>query len=176
MSGGKSNSARGGLGLALISAASFSTSGSLARSLTGAGWSPAAAVAIRCAVASVLLVIPAVLELRGRWSVLRRGARVVIAYGVITVAGCQVCFFNAVQHLPVGLALLIEYLGIVLVVLWAWMRGQRPRRLMFAGAVIALLGLLLVIDPTGDRHVELAGVAWALGAAIGLALYFILSD
>jgi drug/metabolite transporter (DMT)-like permease len=176
MSGDKSNSGRGGLGLALISAASFSTSGSLARSLTDAGWSPAAAVAVRCAVAAALLVVPAIIELRGRWRALRRGARVVIAYGVITVAGCQVCYFNAVQHLPVGLALLVEYLGIVLVILWAWMRGQRPRRLMVAGSIAALIGLALVIDPTGDRDVDMIGVLWALGAAIGLAAYFILSE
>lgn len=176
MSGDKSNSRRGGLGLALISAASFSTSGSLARSVTDAGWSPAAAVAVRCAVAAALLVIPAIVELRGRWRTLRRGAGVVVAYGVITVAGCQVCYFNAVQHLPVGLALLVEYLGIVLVILWAWMRGQRPRRLMVAGSIAALLGLVLVIDPTGDRNVDMVGVVWALGAAIGLAAYFILSE
>jgi len=67
--------------------------------------------------------------------VLRRGVRTVIAYGVVTVAGCQICYFNAVEHLPVGIALLLEYLGIVLVVMWLWLHGQRPRRLMIGAGV-----------------------------------------
>jgi drug/metabolite transporter (DMT)-like permease len=163
----------GGLGLSLVSAASFSTSGSFARSLTDAGWSPAAAVAIRCTVAALLLAVPAAIEMRAGWSALRRGARTVVVYGVVTVAGCQVCYFNAVQHMPVGLALLLEYLGIVLIVAWLWWRGQRPSRVMVAGSVIALVGLWFVIDPSG--HVDAIGVVWALGAAVGLATYFILS-
>jgi drug/metabolite transporter (DMT)-like permease len=150
-------------------------SGSFARSLTDTGWSPAAAVAIRCAVAALLLVVPAAIELRARWSVLVRRARTIAIYGAVTVAGCQVCYFNAIQRIPVGLALLVEYLGIVLIVAWLWWRGQRPRRLMVVGSLVALAGLWLTIAPSSDRQLDPVGVLWALGAAVGLATYFILS-
>jgi drug/metabolite transporter (DMT)-like permease len=166
----------GGLGLALLSAASFGTSGSFARSLTDAGWSPSAAVAARVGVAALLLAVPALLAMRGRWPALRRNAVMVALYGAIAVAGCQVFFFNAVQRLSVGVALLLEYLGIILVVAWMWIRhGQRPRRLTLSGSVVALLGLALVIDVTGDTRLDGVGVLWALGAAVGLAVYFTLS-
>ena len=166
----------GGLGLALLSAASFGTSGSFARSLTASGWSPEAAVAVRVSVAAMLLLVPALVALRGRWAALHRNSLMVVLYGAIAVAGCQVFFFNAVQRLSVGVALLLEYLGTVLVVGWMWIRhGHAPRRLTLAGSAVALFGLALVIDLTGANRLDLVGVLWALGAAFGLAVYFVLS-
>jgi len=167
---------KAGLGLALLSAATFSTSGSFARSLIDAGWTPAAAVAARIGVAALILVIPAVLSLRGRWQVLRRNSWFVGSYGVFAIAAGQVCFFNAVQHLSVGVALLLEYLGMVLVVGWLWLRhGQKPSRLTAAGSVVALLGLVFVLNPAGDARLDPVGVLWGLAAAMGLATFFILS-
>src|SRR5688500_2485102 len=95
-----------GLGLALLSSASFGTSGSFARSLTDAGWSSGAAVAIRVGLAALILAVPAVIAMRGRWAALWRSFGTVSGYGLIAVAGCQVAFFNAVQTLSVGVALL----------------------------------------------------------------------
>ena len=47
---------------------------------------------------------------------------------------CQVCYFNAIARMDVGIAILIEYMGIVLVVGWLWLRhGQRPRALTIGG-------------------------------------------
>ena len=39
-----------------------------------------------------------------------------LAYGVIAVAGAQLCYFSAVQYLSVGVALLLEYLAPVLLI------------------------------------------------------------
>jgi len=167
---------RAGFVLALFSAATFGTSGTFARSLIDTGWSPAAAVAIRISIAAVLLAVPAVVTLRGRWNVLWRNIRMVTIYGLVAIAGCQVFFFNAVQHLSVGVALLLEYMGIILIVGWLWIRnGQRPRRLTIAGSVAAVLGLILVLNLVGDTHIDLVGVLWGLAAAVGLAVFFVLS-
>lgn len=165
-----------GLGLAIVSAASFGTSGSFARSLTESGWSPGAAVAARLGAAALMLAIPAVVSLRGRWRTLRRHGGMVVVYGLVAVAGCQVFFFNAVQTLPVGVALLLEYLGTVLVVGWLWIRhGNQPRRLTLGGSAVALLGLVVLLDLIGDTDLDAVGVLWALGAAVGLAMFFVLS-
>ena len=165
-----------GLGLALLSAVTFGTSGTFARSLIEAGWSAEAAVAVRVGIAALVLAVPAALALRGRWHVLRRNLGMIGLFGLLAVAGAQVCFFNAVRYLPVGIALLLEYLGIILVVAWMWVaHGQRPRRLTVAGAAAALPGLALVLDLTGSGSIQLVGVLWGLGAAFGLAGYFVLS-
>jgi len=172
----RSGPAGTGLALAVLSAATFGTSGTLASALIRAGWSPATAVIVRIAVSALILTVPALLQLRGRWGLLRRAAPRVAVYGLLAVAGCQLFYFNALQRLPVGVALLLEYLGAVLVVLWVWLRhGQRPRRLTVTGAVAAIAGLVLVLNLTGTAHIDPVGVMWGLLAAAGLAVYFVLS-
>ncbi|MGC4771534.1 EamA family transporter [Micromonospora sp. DT44] len=165
-----------GAALALLSAVTFATSGTFARSLIDAGWSAEAAVIARVGVAALVLAIPALLSLRGRWHVLRDNSTAVVMFGLLGVALAQVCFFNAVRYLPVGIALLLEYLGIILVVGWMWLRhGQRPRRLTVAGSAAAMLGLAFVLDLTGNAGFDPVGVVWGLGAAFGLAGYFVLA-
>lgn len=165
-----------GLTLAVLSAATFGTSGTFASSLIHAGWSPAAAVIIRIALAALVLTVPALLQLRGRWALLRRGAGRMTAYGLVPVAGCQLFYFNAIARIPVGVALLLEYLGAVLVVGWLWLRhGQRPRRHTVAGAVTAIAGLAMVLNLAGSARLDPIGVMWGLLGAVGLAIYFLLS-
>ncbi|MET7748329.1 EamA family transporter [Micromonospora sp. NPDC005367] len=172
----KPSAAGSGLGLALLSAVTFATSGTFARSLIDAGWSAPSAVIARVGIAALVLALPAALSLRGRWPVLRRNLGVVGLFGLLGVALAQVCFFNAVRYLPVGVALLLEYLGIILVVAWTWLvHKQRPRRLTVAGAVAALAGLVFVLDLTGAARLDVLGVLWGLGAAVGLAGYYVLA-
>jgi drug/metabolite transporter (DMT)-like permease len=165
-----------GLALGLLSAVSFGTSGTFGSSLIGAGWSPAGAVLARVSIAALVLTGPALVALRGRWALLRRWGWRTAAYGFIGVAACQLCYFNAISRMPVGIALLLEYLGVVLIVGWLWLRhGQRPRPLTVLGGAGALGGLALMLDLSGSGGVSLAGVIWALLAAVGMAVYFLLS-
>ena len=165
-----------GLGLALGSSAAFATSGAFAKPLLLGGWSPGAVVALRISIAAAVLLVPAVLSLRGRWTALRRNGPLVVGYGLTGVAGCQLAYFEAVSRLSVGVALLLEYLAPVLIVGWLWVRhGHTPRRLTVAGVVLALAGLALVLDLTGGMRLSVGGVAWGLGAAIFLVLYFFIT-
>jgi drug/metabolite transporter (DMT)-like permease len=166
-----------GVAFALTSAGLFGLSGPLGRGLLDAGWSAAAAVALRVLVGAVVLVPVAVLQLRGRWSLLRRNGLTITAYGLVAVAGAQLSFFNAVDHMQVGVALLIEYVAPVAVVGWLWLRhGQRPGRLTVLGGLLALGGLVLVLELLSGVQVSPIGVAWALGAMASLAVYFVLSS
>lgn len=169
------NPARNGLVLALVSAASFGMSGSLARGLLDDGWSPAAAVLLRITVAALVLTVPSVVALRGRWHLLRRNAGLIVAYGMVAVAGCQLAYFYAVRTMPVAMALLVEYVSPIAVVGYLWLRhGQRPSRLTGAGGLVAILGLVLVLDLLSGAAVDTVGMIWALGAMVGGATYFVL--
>lgn len=165
-----------GLWFAVLSAASFGLSGSLASGLMDAGWSAGGAVVARVGLAAVVLLVPAWVALNGRWHVLRANAPVVAAYGVVAVAGAQLAYFNAVRHMEVGVALLIEYTAPVAVVGWLWLRhGHRPGRLTLLGAVLAAAGLALVLDLLSGADLSAIGVVWALAAMVGAATYFVLS-
>lgn len=165
-----------GVGLALLSAATFGTSGSFATALLDAGWTPDAVVIARISIAAALLAVPAAVALRRSSATLRAAAAPTLIYGVVAVGGAQVCFFNAVKYVPVGVALLLEYLGIALVVGWMWLRHrQRPRPLTVAGMAVVLVGLSFVLDLFGSADINVLGVLWGLGAAVGLAGYFVLS-
>jgi drug/metabolite transporter (DMT)-like permease len=165
-----------GLWLAVLSAASFGLSGSLASGLMDAGWSPAGAVLVRVGLAALVLTGPAWAALGGRWGLLRDNAGVIVGYGALAVAGAQLAYFNAVRHMDVAVALLIEYTAPVAVVLWLWLRhAQRPGRLTLVGAVVAAFGLVLVLDLLSGADLSGAGVVWALAAMVGAATYFVLS-
>ena len=165
-----------GLTFAVLSAMTFGTSGALAKGLLDTGWSPGAAVTWRVGVAALVLLVPGALMMRGRWHLLRRGWVSMALFGLLAVAGCQLAYFLAVERISVAVALLLEYLGIILVVGWLWARhGQRPRPLTVAGAAVAVAGLIFVLDVFGAVQVDLIGVAWGLVAAVGLAVYFVVS-
>lgn len=165
-----------GFGFAVLSASSFGLSGTLAAGLFVTGWSPAALVACRIVIGALVLIGPASFALRGRWSLLRANARLIVGYGLVCVAGCQLAYFSAVARLPVAVALLVEYTAPVAVIGYLWARhGQRPGRVTAAGTFVAAFGLVLVLDVFSAGGVDGLGVAWALLAMVGAAAYFVLN-
>ena len=165
-----------GLPLAIAAAFSFGMSGAWARGLIDAGWTPGAAVTVRVWVAALVLLIPTLLALRERWRTLWRNAGMVAAYGLLAVAATQLFYFQAVAVMDVGIALLIEYTAPIAVLLWLWLRrGERPSRRSVIGAVIAFVGLVLMLDVVTGAEVNVAGILWALAAMVGAATYFVLS-
>ncbi|GAB4083576.1 EamA family transporter [Myceligenerans cantabricum] len=168
--------ATAGIAFALLAAATFSLSGPFARGLLDAGWTAGAAVTVRVLIGGAVLALPAVLALRGRWSLLRANAWSLLVYGLVAVAGTQLTFFYAVSYLDVGVALLIEFMAPVAVVGWMWARhGRRPGLLTCVGGVVALGGLVLVLDLASGGGISVPGVLWALGAMVGAAGYFLMS-
>lgn len=166
-----------GFASALISAFSFGLSGAIARPMLESGWTPGAVVTLRIALGALVVLPFGVVSLRGRWSLLRRTTGTVIAYGLLAVAGAQFCYFSAVQSMQVGPALLIEYTAPAAVVLWLWVRrAQRPSAVTGVGVGICAVGLVLVLDLLSSATaVSGTGVAWAFGAMVGAAAYFLIS-
>ena len=165
-----------GLGFALIAAASFGLSGSLAKGLMDLGWTAGSAVLLRVTIAAVVLAVPGAIALKGRWNLLAKSAGPIIGYGLFAVAGAQLFYFMAVQTLDVSIAMLLEYLAPVAVVLWLWLRhGHKPNRLTALGAAIAAVGLVLLINIFGGAQIDIVGIGWALAAMVGATVYFIIS-
>ncbi len=166
-----------GIGIAIASALAFGATGPFAKALFDAGWTPETVVLVRIAGAALVLspfAIRAWLGMGGELTSSDR--RSMLAYGVVAVAGVQFCFFNAVDHLPVSVALLIEYLAPVLLVIGSSIVTRTlPPALVATGAVVATAGLVPVLNLQVDGGLDPAGIAWALAAALCLSTYFVLT-
>lgn len=173
---------RTGMIFAVLSAFTFGMAGALGKSLIEAGWSPTAAVVARLTGGALVMAVVATVLRRGwvREALSHKGT--VIAYGAIPITGAQLCYFNAVTYLPVGIALLLEYAAPLLVVGWVWATTRRrPSTLTLAGVAIAVAGITLVLGLIGPGSrsgapISAAGIAWGMGAAVCAACYFVMSD
>lgn len=163
-----------GLVLALVSAAAYGYSGPLGSAFLEAGWSPGLTTLLRIAGTAVLLLPVLVVMLR-RYPLTGPRARTIVIYGLAAVAGVQLCFFQALQHLTVGVALLLEFLAPVLLVGWTWLRTRRtPSAITLFGCVVSLAGLVFVVDPFGPQEVSVAGILWGVASAVCVCVYFLL--
>ncbi len=159
--------------LAVGSAASFALSGSFASALLAAGWSAGAATTARITLAALVLAAPTALALRSRWRTVLAAWRPILLFGVLAVAGCQLAFFMAVQFIPPSLALLIEFMGPVILMLWIWARTRvAPAALTLIGAAVAVLGLVAISGAGAGGALHPMGIVFALIAAIGNAAYY----
>jgi drug/metabolite transporter (DMT)-like permease len=165
-----------GIAFAVASALSFGMSGPIGKALMQAGWTPNAAVIARLAGGALVIAVFATLVHPGWVREAIQHRNTVLIYGLIGIAGAQLCYYNAVSHMSVGVALLLEYLSAVLVVCWVWMTTRRrPGTLTLAGSALALAGTVVVLDVFSGARIDAIGVAWALGAAVCAACYFLLS-
>jgi drug/metabolite transporter (DMT)-like permease len=165
-----------GLVIAVIAAATFGTSGALVKPLLESGWSPAAAVTARALIGGVVLAPVAILTLRGRWSALWRSRGRVLAMALVGVAGTQLLYFAAIQRIPVGTGILIEYMAPLLLVAFAWARTRRmPKVVVLIGSVVALVGLVMVVSPGGSASMDVLGLVLAIGAMVGCAVYYLVA-
>ncbi|MFD5083565.1 DMT family transporter [Kitasatospora sp. NPDC058406] len=162
-----------GLTLALVSAIAFGGSGTAAKPLIAAGLSPLHVVWLRVTGAAVVL-LP--LAYRHRAAVLRRPG-LLIGFGLLAVAGVQACYFAAISRIPVGVALLIEYLGPPLLIGYVRFVQRRPiSRGAAVGAGVAVAGLACVVEIWNGLSFDALGVLFALGAACCQVGYFVLAD
>jgi len=168
---------RSGLALALVSAVGFGLSGSLGKALTDAGWSASGAVFVRLGGAAVILLGILAFVRPGVVAAIRTDSWALAVYGLLAAAGVQVTFFNALAYLPVTIALLLQYLGSILVIAWVWVvRGKPPCLRTVLGAALASTGLLLVVQVWNGVGLRWEGVVWGLVSAVCQAAYFLVAD
>ncbi|MFD7644121.1 DMT family transporter [Kitasatospora sp. NPDC059795] len=162
-----------GLVLALVSAVAFGGSGTAAKPLIEAGLSPTHTVWLRVAGAALVL-LPVAWKHR---DAVRRRPGLLLGFGLLAVAGVQACYFAAISRIPVGVALLIEYLGPPLLLGYVRLVQRRPvSRRAAAGAGVAVAGLACVVEVWHGLSFDALGVLFALGAACCQVGYFVLAD
>ncbi|QKW26518.1 EamA family transporter [Streptomyces seoulensis] len=162
-----------GLGLALVSALAFGGSGVAAKPLIEAGLDPLHVVWLRVTGAALVM-----LPLAVRHRALPRSRPALLAgFGLLAVAGVQACYFAALSRIPVGVALLVEYLAPALVLGWVrFVQRQPVTRAAALGVILAAGGLACVVEVWSGLSFDVLGLLLALGAACCQVGYFVLSD
>jgi drug/metabolite transporter (DMT)-like permease len=166
-----------GLAFALVSAVTFGLSGPFAKALTDAGWSASGAVLVRLGGAAAIVLLILAVTRPGVLTAVRADGAALVLYGMLAMAGVQVAYFNALQYVPVAIALLLEFLGPILVIAWVWLvRRQPPSGRTLLGAAVTVFGLSLVVQVWTGMELRWEGIAWGLAAAMCQASYFLLAD
>jgi inner membrane transporter RhtA len=94
--------------------------------------------------------------------------REVVPFGLI-IAGMNLCFYQSIARIPLGIAVTIEFLGPLAVAIAG---SRKATDFVWAGMAAAGVAMLSL---TGGS-VTLLGVLFALGAAVGWATYIVLSQ
>jgi drug/metabolite transporter (DMT)-like permease len=162
--------------VAVLATLAFGMSGTFVKPVLDAGWSPGAGSLVRTATGTLLLAVPTLRALRGRWRLVARSWAPILLFGAVGIAGTQTAYFLAVSRIPVSTALMIEYLAPVLLVVATglWLRRLPPIRVI-AGALLAMAGLALVLDLGAGVALDPVGLTAAFVAAVACAVYFQLS-
>ena len=127
---------------------------------------PAGTVFLRAAFAALILVAVAhrdVLRLR------RHELRDVALFGV-TLAAMNFCFYEAIERLPLGVAVTFEFSGPLAVAVFG---SHRRLDLIWAG--LAAAGIVLLSGDFGGQSIDLFGAVLALTAGGFWAAYILLS-
>jgi len=126
---------------------------------------PAGVVTLRLGLAAVLLLVVCRPTLRGYG---RTDWAVVVTFGT-ALAGMNLLFYEAIDRIPLGAAVTLEVLGPLALAVFA---GRRASSWLWAA--LALVGVIL-LGRGGFSGLNVAGVAFALGAAGLWAGYILLS-
>ena len=130
------------------------------------------------ATGSALLLLAAVALLRpASLRVSRRELVFLAAFGILGLAFVQFFYFVAIGRLPIGIALVIQYLAPVFVALWARFVVHEPvRRRLWVAIALSLAGLTLVVELWSGFTLDGVGVAACVAAALAYAAYLLMAE
>lgn len=161
-----------------MAAAFFGIGGIIAKSAFNAGLEPSILAEWRVLLA-FLVFLGVFAALRSDELRIRRADLPLFAvFGIVGLAGVSLIYYEAIKRIPVGVALVIEYTGPLLLLVYARLRGRRVGGRLWIAAALAVLGCFFAAGAYDAGLRELNGLGLALAAldAFVFALYFALAE
>jgi drug/metabolite transporter (DMT)-like permease len=163
-----------GVAMAVGGALLFSMNGSVSKVALQSGIDSLSLVLLRSSGAAAVLFVVVLAIDRRRLRLTKAELPMLLLYGVVGIAMVQWLYFVAIVRLPVGVALLLEFTGPVLVAIWVHLvQRQALGRSLWLALALALGGLALVAEIWSGLTFDLVGVMAGLGAAVALATYYV---
>src|SRR5579862_8026539 len=163
--------------MVFVAATLFGVNGAVSKVALGSGLSSLRLTEARSAGAFLALTAIALVRSPASLRVRRRDLPHLALFGIVGVAFVQLFYFLAIHRLPVGIALLIQYIGPVLVALWARSFGhEHVRARIWAALALSLTGLTLMVQLWNGVTLDGLGVTFALVAAVVFAVYLLLAE
>src|SRR3954452_7004828 len=167
-----------GLALVVLGAALFIQNAGVSRVALRGGGDPLTLTTTRVTgTVLVLLVVAAVFRRdalrppRGRLGLL------LVVHGLVGVAALQWTYFVAIDRLPVGMALLLEYQAPILVALWArFVQREQVSSRLWVGLALAVAGLAAATEAWSGAEFDGLGIVAGLAAAVCFAGYFLIGE
>ena len=162
-----------GIALALTSAAAFGVMPVLTKVVYEDGADPVGVLAVRFAIAAVVLQVLA----RVRREARPRGRTLALLAGLggVGYVGQALFYFFALERISAGLtSLLLYFYPALVVVLGAVLLRDRPRPLALGCVAVATVGTALTVGPVGSG--QSTGVLLGLSAALVYAVYILVSS
>jgi drug/metabolite transporter (DMT)-like permease len=161
------------LGAALL----FALNGTVAKTLLLGGLEATRLSQFRATFAFLILLGLVAVMNRPALRLRRDELPLLLVYGILGIALTQFLYYLSIERLPIGVALLIEFTAPLMIAVWFRFAFRHPTRpIVWAALVSALVGLAIVAQVWQGFTLDPLGVVYAVGAAIALAIYFILAD
>ena len=99
-----------------------------------------------------------------------------VLYGLVGLGLLQSFYFQAIARIPIGLAILIEFLAPLWVALWArFVQKQAVKPILWPALAVTLAGLAIVAGTQFD-NLDPVGLGSAFLAGLCFAVYFIVGE
>ncbi len=156
----------------------FGFGGITAKLAFEAGFVPSDLAELRIISSFLLLLALVVLFRRGDLRVRRRDLTALALFGIAGIGAVQLSYYEAIQRLPIGVALVIQYTAPLLLLLYARLTGKRVGARLWLAALLTIAGCALVVGIYDEslRAVNAVGALVSVLSAVIFALYFILAE
>ena len=161
---------------AFTAALLFGANGSVTKVMMDAGLTALQVTQMR--VIGATLISGAVLFVLDRHSFrVPKGQRIwLVVMGVVGVALLQATYALALQFLPVGIALLLEYTAVPMVAVFAFVVFKERVRTRIWVSIGFVMAGLIVVAQVWNSSLNPVGVVWGFAAALSLATYFLVGE
>jgi drug/metabolite transporter (DMT)-like permease len=170
---------RPALGYAMVISAAllFALNGTVSKVVLQSGISSLELTQVRATGAFLAFALVLALTRRESLRLTRRELPYLVVFGIAGVALVQWLYFVSIGRLPIGIALLIEYIAPILIAIWAWaVFKESIRRRIWVALGLAIVGLAVVVEVWRGIVLDGVGVAAALAAAVAYAVYVLMAE